>query len=230
MIDYSAFDYLTFDCYGTLIDWERGIAAAIHAALGAAVAERSDDDLLVAFAAVEHAAEHPYKRYRDVLALSLRGVGEVFAVPVDDQQAAAFADSVGDWPAFADSTAALKTLHERFGLAVITNCDDDLFSASERRLDVRFDTVVTAEQVGSYKPDLENFHVAHARIGVPRERILHVAQSLFHDHVPAKALGMTTVWINRRAHRPGSGATPPADAVPDATFVDMASFAAAATA
>ena len=110
---------------------------------------------------------------------------------------------------------------------MITNCDDDLFALSEARLGVRFDYVITAEQVGSYKPDPANFHYAHERIGVPRSEILHVAQSLFHDHVPAKQLGMTTVWINRRATRGGgSGATPPADAKPDATFPDMAALAA----
>ena len=115
-------------------------------------------------------------------------------------------------------------------LGVLTNCDDDLFAASNRRLGVEFDWVVTAQQAGGYKPRVANFELLFERLGLPRERILHVAQSLFHDHVPAKALGMTTVWIDRRSGRPGSGATPPADARPDATFPDMASFAAAATA
>src|SRR5262249_4740216 len=100
---------------------------------------------------------------------------------------------------------------------------------SEARLGVKFDHVITAEQVQSYKPDPRNFHVAHARIGLPRERILHVAQSLYHDHAPAKALGMTTVWIDRRAGKGAGGATPPAQATPDAVFPDLASFAAAAT-
>jgi FMN phosphatase YigB (HAD superfamily) len=114
---------------------------------------------------------------------------------------------------------------------VITNCDDDLFAASNERLGVEFDWVVTAQQVGSYKPDEANFRAAFERLGLPRERILHVAQSLFHDHVPAGRLGLTTVWIDRRHGRPGAGATPPVDgASPDATYPDMASFAAAATA
>ena len=143
---------------------------------------------------------------------------------------AAFGDSVGDWPAFPDSAAALARLHDRFRLGVITNCDDDLFARSAARLATRFDWVVTAQQVGGYKPDPHNFEFAFERIGLPRERILHVAQSLFHDHVPAKRLGLTTVWIDRRAGRPGSGATPAAaEVTPDATFPDMASFAAAAT-
>ena len=123
---------------------------------------------------------------------------------------ATFGGSVVDWPAFPDSAEALARLHGRFRLAVITNCDDDLFAASNRRLGVTFDHVITAQQVGSYKPSHRNFEVAFERIGVPRQRILHVAQSLFHDHVPAKELGMTTAWIDRRHGRAGSGATPPA--------------------
>jgi 2-haloacid dehalogenase len=227
LIDYGAFDVLTFDCYGTLIDWEAGITAALRAELGEAVAGRSDEELLMAFAAVEHQAELPYKRYREVLEIATRGVGAQLGAPVDDEAARRFGGSVGDWPAFADSPAALRRLQQRFKLAVITNCDDDLFAASERRLGVTFDYVITAQQVGSYKPDLANFHFAHARIGLPRERILHVAQSLFHDHVPAKSLGMTTVWIDRRDGRAG-GATPAAEATPDARFTSMEAFAAEA--
>ena len=139
-----------------------------------------------------------------------------------------FWGSVADWPAFPDSTDALARLKSRFRLGVITNCDDDLFAASNERLGVEFDWIVTAEQVGAYKPDERNFLVAFERMALPRERILHVAQSLFHDHVPAGRLGLTSVWIDRRHDRPGSGATPGADARPRATFTDMASFAAAA--
>jgi 2-haloacid dehalogenase len=227
LIDYSAFEVLTFDCYGTLIDWEAGIVAALRAELGGAVAARPDDELLAAFAAVEHEAEVPYKRYREVLEIAIGGVGERLGVPVDDEAARRFGASVGDWPAFADSPAALRRLQRRFKLAVITNCDDDLFAASERRLGVSFDHVITAQQVGSYKPDLANFRFAHERIGVPPARILHVAQSLFHDHVPAKSLGMTTVWIDRRDGKAG-GATPAAAATPDARFTSMEAFAAEA--
>ena len=141
-----------------------------------------------------------------------------------------FGGSVVDWPAFPDSRAALARLKERFRLGVLTNCDDDLFAASNQRLGVEFDWIVTAQQVGSYKPSEANFQALFDRLAIPRERILHVAQSLFHDHAPAKRLGLTTVWIDRRHDRPGAGATPTAKAIPDATFPDMASFAAAATA
>jgi 2-haloacid dehalogenase len=225
VIPYGEFDVLTFDCYGTLIDWEAGIAAAARMQLGDAVAGVSDEQIVSAFAEVEHEAEVPYKSYREVLALSLRGIGERLDVPVSDAQARGFGSSVGQWPAFPDSAAALGRLQERFRLAVITNCDDDLFAQSERRLGVQFDEVITAQQAGSYKPDHANFELAFERIDEPRERILHVAQSLFHDHVPAKALGMTSVWIDRRQGR-GGGASRDVEAHPDATFPSMQAFAA----
>jgi 2-haloacid dehalogenase len=117
------------------------------------------------------------------------------------------------------------SLQERYKLVVITNCDDDLFAASAARLGITFDEVITAAQVGSYKPNIENFHFAHEKIqrtlGISKDRILHVAQSLFHDHAPAKSIGMTTVHIKRR----GNGAAPQASATPDAVFPDMKSFA-----
>ena len=189
----------------------------------------NEDLLLETYAGYEAAAEAgPYRTYREVLASALRGVCSTFGVTPTQAEVDGFSGSVGDWPAFADSAAALASLAGRFRLGVITNCDDDLFAASNRRLGVTFDWVVTAQQVGSYKPDPRNFEAAFARIDVPRERILHVAQSLYHDHVPAKRLGLTTVWVDRRHDRPGFGATPPAEAIPDLMVPDMATLAALA--
>jgi 2-haloacid dehalogenase len=188
-----------------------------------------DEDVLARYARHEAAAAAgPYMRYRDVLASGLRGVAGELGFEPAAAEVEAFSASVGDWPAFADSASALARLAERYRLGVITNCDDDLFAASNARLGVEFDWIVTAEQVGAYKPSERNFEVAFERLGLPRERILHVAQSLFHDHVTAKRLGLATVWIDRRGGREGSGATPVAEAAPDATFPDMAAFAAAA--
>lgn len=223
--DFDRFDVLTFDCYGTLIDWESGLATALHAAAPGGW-PAGDDELLEHFAVHEAAAERgDYRTYREVLAQGIRGLASDYGVDVTDGAARRFSESVGDWPAFPDSTDALRRLGQRFRLAVITNCDDDLFAASNERLGVRFDWIITAQQVRSYKPSLTNFERAFATIQAPRERILHVAQSLYHDHVPAKTLGMTTAWINRRHDRRGSGATPPGEAEPDLTFPSMAAFA-----
>ena len=229
--DFGRFEALTFDCYGTLIDWETGLMNAFLPIFRGRGVEVPPDAVLERFAVHEAAAEAgPYRRYRDVLAAALRGVTAEYAVEPTADEIEAFSGSVGDWPAFPDSAAALARLKEHFRLGVITNCDDDLFAASVPRLGVEFDWVVTAQQVGAYKPSTRNFEVAFERIGLPPERILHVAQSLFHDHVPARQLGLASVWIDRRSDRPGGGATPPASASPDATFNDMASFTAAATA
>jgi len=228
---FERFEVLTFDCYGTLIDWEAGILAGLRRVFDPRGIAADDEDLLERYARHEAAIESGrYLRYRDVLAGGLRGVCAELGVEPSDEEAAAFGGSVAEWPAFPDSAGALARLAERFRLAVITNCDDDLFAASNRRLGVTFDFVITAQQVGSYKPSHRNFEVAFERIGAPRERILHVAQSLFHDHVPGKELGLATVWVDRRRDQPGSGATPPASATPDLAVPDMATLADLATA
>jgi 2-haloacid dehalogenase len=226
-VDFRAFDVLTFDCYGTLIDWETGILGGLQRVLDAHRADRvPDDELLVRYARAEADLEAgAYQPYREILSNVLRRVCAEAGVEPTDLEVRAFGGSVGEWPAFPDSTDALHRLAARFRLGVITNCDDDLFAASSQRLATTFDWVITAQQVGSYKPNRRNFEFAFDRIGVPPERILHVAQSLFHDHVPAKELGMTTVWVDRRHGRPGSGATPPATATPDLTVPDMATLA-----
>ncbi len=224
-VDFDAFDVLTFDCYGTLIDWETGLLAALRDALPGA-ADVGDDRLLELYAGHEAEAERPpYRSYREVLATGLRGVASDLGLDAGDDTLARFSESVRDWPAFPDSRDALRRLHERYRLGVITNCDTDLFAASSERLGVTFDWVVTAEMARSYKPAPAGFELAFETIGVPRGRILHVAQSLFHDHVTAKELGLTTVWIDRRHGRPGSGASPPAAATPDATYPSMEAFA-----
>lgn len=229
MINYDDFDALTFDCYGTLIDWETGILNGLKAALGSSIQGESDAQLLARFAHHEHAAEVPYKNYREVLGLTSRLLAGELGLKILPEQEAQFGASVLDWPTFPDSHDALVSLQERYKLVVITNCDDDLFAASADRLGITFDEVITAAQVGSYKPNIENFHFAHEKIqrtlGISKDRILHVAQSLFHDHAPAKSIGMTTVHIKRR----GNGAAPQATATPDAVFADMKSFAESVT-
>jgi 2-haloacid dehalogenase len=223
-VDYGRFDALTFDCYGTLIDWETGLVSALHAALPS-LGDIDDEELLEKFGRHESAIERSYQPIRGVLGDSLRALTSELMLAVTDEAVATFAESLRDWPAFPDSAEALKRLKTRFKLAVITNCDSDLFAASNARLGVEFDWIITADMARSYKPDHNNFELAFATIPVARERILHVAQSLYHDHVPAKELGMTTVWIDRRHDREGFGATPSATASPDARFPSMRAFA-----
>lgn len=230
-LDWSRFEALTFDCYGTLIDWEAGILAGLRSVLDPRDVSPGDDELLETYAREEAAIEAgPYLRYRQVLGRALRGTCRKYGVEPNGDELERFGGSVGDWPAFPDSADALSRLKARFRLGVITNCDDDLFAASNARLGIEFDWIVTAQQVGAYKPSQRNFEVALDRLALPPDRILHVAQSLFHDHVPARRMGLASVWIDRRHDRPGSGATPPAAAGPDATFPSMAAFADVATA
>jgi 2-haloacid dehalogenase len=231
-LDYDAFDALTFDCYGTLIDWESGILAALRSVLGGPMSATPDDVLLEEYANAEATLEAgPYRRYRELAGDAMAAVARAHGSDPAPDDVARLGASVADWPAFPDSHDALTRLKTRFRLGVLTNCDDDLFAASNAKLGVDFNWIVTAEQVRSYKPDEANFRALIERLGkddVPQSRILHVAQSLFHDHAPAQRLGFRSVWINRRGDRRGAGATPPTDAQPDATFLSMAAFAAAA--
>jgi 2-haloacid dehalogenase len=225
-LNLDGFEVLTFDCYGTLIDWETGILGGIRPVLAAHGVDLTDDEILEGFARHEAALEAgPYQTYRAVLAGSLGGLADELGIEVTAEELAAFGASVPGWPAFPDSADALHRLADRYRLGVITNCDDDLFAASALRLEVPFEWVFTAEQAQDYKPSLAPFVMALTAIDVPKERVLHVAQSLYHDHVPAKELGLTTVWVNRRHDRPGSGATMPAEAAPDLEVPDMATLA-----
>ncbi len=228
------FDALSFDCYGTLIDWEAGIAAVLSPWARSHGLDRDTETLLAAYSRHEAAAEagNPAEPYPAILARSMRDLGRELGAAVSEQDARALADSVPDWPAFADSAAALRRLAERYQLIILSNVDRESFAASNRRLGVTFTSILTAQDIGSYKPSPRNFDALTAeaaRLGIGRDRLLHVAQSLFHDHVPARQAGLPAVWINRRHDRAGWGATPapPAAVVPDWEFPSMAAFAEA---
>lgn len=225
-MDFDVFEALTFDCYGTLIDWERGILEALDAVLGPAARDSGvDDDRLERFGSLEAAAQAgPFRPYRQVLREVALGYGRSLGVVVSEKRAAAFAESVGRWPPFPDTGPSLRRFASRYRLCVVSNVDDDLFRGSAVQLGVGFEHVVTAEQVRAYKPDHAHFHEVMERLGLPPHRILHVAQSLFHDIRPANELGLPCVWVNRRAGRAGAGATPPARAVPDFEVPDLASL------
>jgi putative hydrolase of the HAD superfamily len=230
------FEALSFDCYGTLIDWEAGIAAVLRAWAAERGLDVDDEALLAAYSKHEAQVEveHPTELYPQILARSMRGLGAEFGAEVGDDDAEALARSVPDWPAFDDSPDALSRLGKHYRLIILSNVDRTSFAGSNRRLGVEFTSIITAQDIGSYKPAQRNFDALLAeahRLGVGEGKLLHVAQSLFHDHVPAKRAGLPTVWINRRHNRSGWGATPAPSApvVPDWEFPSMASFAAAAT-
>jgi 2-haloacid dehalogenase len=225
------FSVLSFDCYGTLIDWETGIWTALQP-LVARARPQSRDSALAAFAAAESAQERetPALLYSALLARVHRRLAEAWDAAPDAAAAEAFGASVGDWPAFADSAAALAELKRSYRLIILSNVDRASFARSNRRLGVEFDAVYTAEDIGSYKPDPANFRYLLARLaelGHASGDLLHVAQSLYHDHAPANACGLASVWIDRRGG--GDGATPPA--APgvryDFRFTSLAELAAA---
>ncbi|MEM7414685.1 MAG: haloacid dehalogenase type II [Gemmatimonadota bacterium] len=229
-IDFGSFDAITFDCYGTLIDWEAGIVDAASALLGRTLTGQGAEDVLQAFGRAESEAERgAFRPYREVLRIVAARLAADFGAEVDAVAAEAFAASVADWPAFPDSAEALQTLGAHFRLAIVSNVDDDLFAGSAARLGVSFAEVVTAQHVRSYKPARPHFDEVVKRLALPRERVLHCAQSLYHDIAPARELGFTCVWVNRRSGRPGAGATPPAAATPNLEVPDMAALARMAT-
>jgi 2-haloacid dehalogenase len=212
-VDLTRYRALSFDCYGTLIDWEAGIAAVLGPWARAAGLDLDDERLLEAYAGNEAAVERdrPAARYPEVLATAFRRTGEALGRTVDDDWARRLGNSVPDWPAFPDSAAALASLAAHYRLIIVSNVHRDGFAASNRRLRDRFAAVITAEDVGAYKPAANHFQALFRTIedlGIAPGELLHVAQSLFHDHVPAKRAGLATVWINRRHDRPGWGATP----------------------
>lgn len=226
MLRFDSFDVLTFDCYGTLIDWETGILDALRPVFAAHRVELLPERTLERYGELESAAERgPYREYKAILRTVLAGLGSHFGFTPTALELEQFSTSVKDWPAFPDSPAALQALHKKYRLAIVSNIDDDLFAHSAQRLQVRFDWIITAQQVKSYKPSLNNFRMAFDRIGVPQNRILHVAQSLFHDIAPANTLGLTSVWVNRRHKKEGSGATPAAQARPDLEVPDLSALA-----
>lgn len=222
MVNFNKYEVLTFDCYGTLIDWESGILRAVKKLLKAHNVNLSDEQILELFAAIETEQESSeYIKYREILRRVVKKLGDQFGFEPDTTELDALAHSIANWQPFPDTVEALKVLKNKFKLAVISNIDDDLFSLTTKLLNTNFDWVITAEQTQSYKPSLHNFEVARARIGLPFEKILHVAQSIYHDIIPAKSLGISTVWVNRRKNKKGFGATPSASGQPDLEVPDL---------
>jgi 2-haloacid dehalogenase len=226
MLDLTRFKVLTFDCYGTMIDWESGIFSALRPILDAHGKALSDSALLALYAELELAAEQgEYLRYRDVLQSVVRGFGERLGFSPTDAEVRSLPESIATWQPFPDTVEALRELKKRYQLAVMSNIDDDLFAATASKLEVPFSNVITAQQAGCYKPCLNIFRLAEQRIGVSRDQWLHVGQSIYHDVIPAQSLGLATVWVNRRSPRPGAGAAKAATATPDLEVPDFQTLA-----
>lgn len=226
MLDFDRFSVLTFDCYGTLIDWESGILHALQPVLANRGITISDNEVLERYGELEAQLEAgAFKPYRQILREAVAGLGLRYNFSPTAGEMDVLPNSIKYWQPFPDTVNALKRLKTRYKLAIISNIDDDLFSASAKQLEVPFEEVVTASQVKSYKPSHNNFERALERIGVSPDQALHVAQSIYHDIVPARALGFSSVWVNRRKGLSGSGATFPAEGRPDLEVPDMKSLA-----
>ncbi len=235
-MDFSRFTTISFDCYGTLIDWESGILPVLRTLLANHGLEKHgqslpDAALLELYGEFEAEAEGgPYQSYRGVLQSVMRAFAIRLHFEASSSEIRSLHESVPAWPPFPDTVAVLRELQSRYKLVVISNIDDDLFAETRKLLDVEFDGVITAEQARSYKPSLNNFQMALRTLAISPDRLLHAGQSVYHDVMPARSLGISTVWVNRKSARPGVGAVRASSGQPDLEVPDLASLAKAARA
>jgi 2-haloacid dehalogenase len=206
------FNTLTFDCYGTLIDWESGIFAGLKTLIERVKPALTRDQVLEAHARHESSQQKytPTKRYQDLLPIVYKRLAEEWGVPFTHEECVAYGQSVRDWPAFPDTVEALQYLKKHYKLVILSNVDNESFTYSNARLKVEFDAIITAEDVGSYKPSPRNFDYMLEKLserGISKDKILHTAESLFHDHKPANGFGLASCWIYRRHAQEGFGAT-----------------------
>lgn len=214
---------ITFDCYGTLIDWEAGMLNVLRPIFSADGLVVSDEQLLEHYAEAEVRLESgAYLPYRRVLAGTVQAMGRSLNKPVSGEQAAKLAESIRNWEPFPDTVESLARLSQRFRLGIISNIDDDLFAFTRPKLKADLALLVTAQQVGSYKPAFKNFEEALRRSGLEKDQVLHAAQSVYHDVIPAAALGLQTVWVDRPSARPGAGAAKAAEGKPAARVASLA--------
>jgi 2-haloacid dehalogenase len=225
MLDFSTYEVLTFDCYGTLIDWETGILSVLRSMLSKYEISLSDAEILERYGDYEAAAEKNYQPYSEVLRSVVSSFAAHFSFEPTPRELGALAASISQWRPWPDTVPALRGLRSRYQLAIISNIDDDLFARTVPKLSMEFQSVTTAQQARCYKPCLEIFKMALERVKVPPNRVLHVGQSIFHDVLPAQSLGLSTVWINRPSPRTGIGAVKRAEGKPDLEFTDLASLA-----
>ena len=226
MLDFSKAKLLTFDCYGTLIDWESGIFSALRPVLAAHGKSISDAELLALYGELEAGIENGnYLQYREVLRSVVRAFGDRLGFVSTQDEIDALPNSVPRWQPWPDTVAALKRLATKFRLSIISNIDDDIFARTREWLPVEFESVTTAQQARCYKPGQEIFHRALKKASVMPDQIVHVGQSIYHDVLPAQSLGLATVWVNRPSPRAGIGAVRPASGKPDLEVPDVVTLA-----
>jgi 2-haloacid dehalogenase len=226
-LDFDQFSVITFDCYGTLINWEVGILGVLRPLIKKYGRNLSDAGILELYSSFEPQIQSSgYMPYRQVLAEVVKRFGAKLVFTPTQQEIDRLAESIQDWPPFPDTTAGLKKLKTKYKLAIISNIDDDLLAHSLRLMGVPFDFLITAQQAKSYKPSHNNFNLALKKIGLPKEKILHAAESLYHDIAPANELGIANVWVNRRGG--GPGATKDVAATPGLEVPDLKTLAEAA--
>ncbi|MBI2718719.1 MAG: haloacid dehalogenase type II [Rhizobiales bacterium] len=230
----SDFKALTFDCYGTLIDWESGMAQALKPLTSQVKASLDRDRILEAHARHESAQQiqTPTMKYSELLAVVYKRLAEEWGVTAGWDECLAYGASIKDWSAFADSAEALAYLKRHYKLVILSNVDNASFAHSNKKLGVSFDAIFTAEDIGSYKPSSRNFDYMLEKLGhlgLGKHDILHTAESLFHDHAPANRHGLASCWIYRRHDQQGFGATINPGAIPrhNFRFNSMADLAAA---
>lgn len=223
------FKVLTFDCYGTLIDWESGMIGALAPLTSRAARALTRNEILEAHARHESSQQRqtPAKLYRDVLAVVYKRLAEEWGLSASWQECVRYGLSVRDWEPFPDTVEALRYLKQYYKLVILSNVDNETFSASNAKLGVEFDAIYTAEDIGSYKPADANFEYMLAQLGqlgFAKSDILHTAESLFHDHATANRHGLNSCWIYRRRGQEGFGATMPPGQTPyyDFCFNSMA--------
>ncbi len=225
-MDFSHFTTISFDCYGTLIDWESGILPVLRGVLANHGQSLPDAAILELYGEFEAEAEGgPYRSYREVLQSVVRSFAERLHFEATSAEIHSLHESVQAWRPFPDTEPALHELQKHYKLVVISNIDDDLFSETRKHLDVKFDGVITAQQARSYKPSVNNFRMALRTLALSPDRMLHAAQSVYHDVVPARSLGISAVWVNRKSARSGIGAVRASAGQPDLEVPDLASLA-----
>jgi 2-haloacid dehalogenase len=225
-LDFSRFRIITFDCYGTLIDWETGILGAIRPILSAHKAHLSDVDMLRMYGEIEAEEEScAYQPYKEILRAVVRGFGTRLGFVPSEKEQHSLPNSLANWKPFSDTVAVLRRLKQQFKLGILSNIDDDLFSATAPQLEIEFDHVITASQARAYKPSPDIFRLAQEKIGLPAQQWLHAGQSIYHDVVPAQSMGIATVWVNRPSPLPNSGAAKPARGKPDVEVASLKELA-----